>query len=170
MPAALESPSGTFEMNTAARTEMLTAPPPSRLRPEHHRLGDAVEEGAHRDGRTAAGLLVLRGLAPGALAVPGAAPGERQVRQDVDDARPRGSRMAVAVSPPVAAASSMRSKATAEMRTPEPNAITDATTFGGTSTNQATSAPRTSAPPPSRPHRPASSQTGTGAQSGWRSR
>src|SRR3954468_13176347 len=54
----------------------------------------------------------------------------------------------------------MRSKATAEMRTPEPKAITDATTFAGTLVSQAISAPMTSAPPPSRPHSPASSQVG----------
>ena len=33
MPAALDSPSGTFEMNTAATTDTLTAPPPSNPMP-----------------------------------------------------------------------------------------------------------------------------------------
>src|SRR4051794_25420351 len=55
----------------------------------------------------------------------------------------------------------MRSKATAEMRTPEPKAMTEAMTTGGTRTNHATSAPNTSAAPPSRPHSPACSHVGT---------
>src|SRR3954471_10885941 len=70
--------------------------------------------------------------------------------------------ISVAVSPPVDSASATRSKASAEMSTPAPKDITDATTGRGTRTNQATSAPTTSAPPASNPHRPAWSQIGTG--------
>lgn len=47
------------------------------------------------------------------------------------------------------------------MSTPDPKAITEATTTLGTRANQATAAPMTSAPPPSSPHSPASSQVGT---------
>src|SRR4051794_16578204 len=55
----------------------------------------------------------------------------------------------------------MRSNATAEMSTPDPNAMTVAITPVDTWANHAISAPRTSAPPPSSPQSPASSQVGT---------
>src|SRR5690242_232768 len=65
----------------------------------------------------------------------------------------------VAVRPPLRSASSIRSKARAEMRTPAPKAMTPATTGRGTRTSQATTAPTTSMPPASRPHSPAWTQT-----------
>src|SRR5215212_5768797 len=68
--------------------------------------------------------------------------------------------MTVDARPPVVSASSTRSKARAEIRTPAPNAITEATTLGGTLVNQATAAPTTRAPPASRPQNPASAQMG----------
>ena len=126
MPAALDRPSGTLEMNTAASTDRLTEPPRQQPEAEDHRLGDAVEQRADGDGGTAAGLLVLRRLlVPGALAVPGAVPGQASVRREVDHRAAEETRAPSAASPPVVAASSMRSKATAEIRTPEPKAITD---------------------------------------------
>ena len=103
----------------------------NRLGQDRDRLGDAVEERPDRDRGTAARLLVLgRLLVAGPLAVLGAAAGERGVRGQVDqraaEETGRGRR-----SPPVSAASSMRSKATAEISTPEPKAITEATTSWG---------------------------------------
>src|SRR3954447_5925585 len=73
--------------------------------------------------------------------------------------------MIVGIRPPVLSASSTRSKASAEIRTPAPNAITAATTCCGTRTNQATSAPTTSAPPAINPQAPACNQIGTVAPS-----
>ena len=161
MPAALERPSGTLEMKTAASTDRLTPPPAEQAQPQHDGLGDAVEQRADRDGGTAAGLLRLgRLLVPRPLAVPGAVPGEDEVRREVDDRAAEEAAAPWRAGRRCRAASSMRSNATAEMSTPDPNAMTDATTFGGTAATQAIRAPMTSAPPPSRPQSPASSQVG----------
>jgi hypothetical protein len=62
--------------------------------------------------------------------------------------------------PPASAASSVRSKASAEIKTPAPKAITVAMSRLGIRTNQAVAAPSTRAPPPSRPHSPATNHVG----------
>ena len=70
--------------------------------------------------------------------------------------------MAVATSPPDFSASSTRSNDSAEISTPDPNAMTEATTVRGTSTNHAKSEPTTRAEPARSPQPPACSQIGTG--------
>src|SRR3954452_16846631 len=160
MPAALDSPSGTLEMKTAASTERLTEPPPSR---PSRRTTDSGTPSSSAPIAMAAPL-------PDCSFSDGCWSPDRFRCRAPRRARtrfaaryttaPHRKPRAVAGRPPTFAASSMRSKATAEMSTPEPNAMTEATILGGTAMNQAMRAPMTSAPPPSRPHSPASSQVG----------
>ena len=94
----------------------------------------------------------------GPLPVPRPAPGEGDVGGDVDRGTAEEARPAWAPGPPSDSASATRSKASAEISTPAPKAITVATTERGTGRSQAISAPTTRAPPASSPHRPAWSQ------------
>jgi hypothetical protein len=68
--------------------------------------------------------------------------------------------MLVESKPPRLYASSMRSKASAEISTPPPNAITPAIIFRGTLAKKPTPAPTINAAPAISPHSPACSQIG----------
>src|SRR4051812_27229031 len=160
MPAALDSPSGTLEMKTAASTDRLTEPPDTRLSPRTTDSGTPSSRAPMAMAEPLPACSCSDGWrSPDRFRI--RAPRRARARFAARyTTAPTRNPSAVAARPPVLTASSMRSNATAEMRTPEPNAITDATTFGGTGVNQAIRAPMTSAPPPSNPRTPASSQVG----------
>ncbi len=109
-----------------------------------------------------AAVLFGRLLIAGTLAVPGTPTREEHVDRDVHDGAAEEA-AAVGPSPPDRCASSTRSKASAEISTPAPNAMIPATTRRDTRTHHATAAPSTSATPPTRPHSPASTHCGTRA-------
>ena len=109
-------PFGTLEMKTAARTARPMLPR-DQAEAEHHRLGYAVEQGADRDGGAAAGLSYSEGCwsanACGAGHRTGRARHWRRHRSPPREETDRGGQ-----EPAERAASSISSKASAEMSTP----------------------------------------------------
>ena len=145
-PIDAEIDSGRLEMKTAATNETLTPPPATQREADRRRLGDPVEQRPEDDrpGRRRPRRR-RRAAVRAALARP---PRSRR-------ARPPASPIAAASPPPSSIASSVRSKATALISTPAPNAITKAIARlpTGSPATRAISAPSTSASPPTSPQK-----------------